>query len=600
MNNDIAKHLKKYNYDRTRLLDILLDIQQKYGYINDDSIPQIAEKLNLSESEVCETVTFYHFFKRKPSKYTIYLNNSVTSIMAGAEKVAKAFEESCGINFGDITPDGMFGLYYTSCIGMNDQEPAALINGKVFTNLTPYRVRELIKLLREGKPLENILVESLGDGNNCSDIINTMVRNNIRRKGILLQNDYSPFEVIQNGLSSRSPEEIIAIIEGSNLRGRGGAGFPTGLKWRFGRKTESEHKIIICNADEGEPGTFKDRVLLTEHPELVFEGMVLAAYATGADMGILYLRYEYKYLLEHLNGVLDKMRSKNLIGKNTVIGSRFNFDIRIQLGAGAYVCGEESALIESMEGKRGEPRDKPPFPVEKGFLCYPTIVNNVETLAMAVKIIKYGAAWFESYGTPESSGMKLLSVSGDCKFPGIYEVEWGTTVNEILEMSGAYNVQAVQVGGPSGTLIGKNDFDRQLCYSNLATGGSMIIFDNSRNLIKEVIINFMDFFIEESCGSCSTCRIMPVLLKEKINKILAGHGTSADLTEMEQWTNILRISRCGLGQTAGNPVKTSLKNFLPIYETLINKDVDYDPGFELEKAVLPYKKFVENIITKHF
>ncbi len=600
MKSIIDQVTKKHHYDRSSLLDLLHEVQNKQGYLKDEDIERIAALLKMSESEVCETVTFYHFFKRKPSKYTIYLNNSVTSMMAGAEKVADAFEKACGINFGNITQDGMFGLYYTSCIGMNDQEPAALINNRVFTQLTPYRVFELIEGLRNGKTLDEVTIESPGDGNNASPLINSMVMNHIRRKGILLNKDYRPFDVLENKLPYRSPEEIITIIEGSNLRGRGGAGFPTGLKWRFGSRTKAEHRIVIANADEGEPGTFKDRVLLTEYPELVFEGMIVAAYATGADWGILYLRYEYKYLLDHLNDILEKMRQQNHLGKKIKGIPDFNFDIRIQLGAGAYVCGEESSLIESLEGKRGEPRDKPPFPVEKGYLGYPTIVNNVETLAMAVKIVKHGAAWFESFGTPESSGMKLLSISGDCKFPGIYEVEWGTTVREVLGMAGAEEVQAVQVGGPSGTLIGENDFDHELSYTDLATGGSMIIFNHSRNLLKDVVLNFMDFFIEESCGSCSTCRVMPVILREKVKKILNGHGTHNDLDEMTKWIEILKLSRCGLGQTAGNPIRTSLKNFTALYDNLLRKDVDYDPGFELEKAVMPYKEFAESLVTKHF
>jgi [NiFe] hydrogenase diaphorase moiety large subunit len=381
-------------------------------------------------------------------------------------------------------------------------------------------------------------------------------------------------------------------VEGSNLRGRGGAGFPTGLKWRFGRLTPCEHRVIICNADEGEPGTFKDRVLLTEYPELVFEGMVIAAYATGADIGVLYLRHEYQYLLRYLYSILDKMRKKGYLGNNILGDEHFNFDIRIQLGAGAYVCGEESALIESMEGKRGEPRDKPPFPVEKGYLGYPTIVNNVETLAMVVKIIKNGAAWFENFGTSDSSGMKLLSISGDCLFPGIYEVEWGVTVREVLQMAGAVDTLGVQVGGPSGTLIGENDFDHILSYADLGTGGSMIIFDKRRDLIREVVLNFMDFFIEESCGSCSTCRIMPVVLKAKLHKLLSGHGVKKDIEEMKEWVGLLKISRCGLGQTAGNPVRTSIRNFGYLYEGLVQKDVEFDTGFDLERSVMAYNQFV--------
>jgi [NiFe] hydrogenase diaphorase moiety large subunit len=590
----IDKLIKKYNSDKTRLLDILLELYEEKGVLSSDDCALLAQKFNMSKAEICETASFYHFFIQKNSKYKIYLNNSVTAEINGRSCVAKAFEEACGTTFGNVSDDGLFGLYDTSCIGMNDQEPAAIINGIIFTQLSPFRVKELIKDLKEGKSLNESIFEGNGDGNNAHPLINSMVYNNIRRKGIILKNDYEPFDVLNNKLCSRSPEEIITIVEGSNIRGRGGAGFPTGLKWRFGRVTQGEHRILICNADEGEPGTFKDRVLLTEYAEQVFEGMLIAAYATGADIGVLYLRYEYKYLIKYLNNILEDMRSKGYLGTNIKGNDNFNFDIRIQLGAGAYVCGEESALIESMEGKRGEPRDKPPFPVEKGYLGYPTIVNNVETLAAVVKIIKNGAAWFDSYGTSDSAGTKILSISGDCKFPGIYEVEWGISIEEVLEMAGADDVQAIQVGGPSGILLGEKDFNHILSYSDLATGGSMIIFNKSRDLIKDVVLNFTEFFIEESCGSCSTCRIMPVVMKNKVEKILNGNGVKQDLDDILNWGKLLKISRCGLGQTAGNPILTSLKNFRKLYEKYISNKKEFDTGFNLDEAVTQFKSFVNH------
>ncbi len=592
MQDLINKITKRYQNDKTRLVDILLDIQNERGFLCRDDFGELAKNLKLSKAEVCETASFYHFFTFQEAKYKIYLNDSITSEMAGHDKVVAALEQECNTTFGSMSEDGRFSLEKTSCIGMSDQEPAALINGIPFTQLTPYRVKELIADLKTGKELEESIYEALGDGRNADPLVHSMVNNHIRKRGAILTRDYEPFDVIKTKLCKRSPEEIITIVEGSNIRGRGGAGFPTGLKWKFGRLTKADHRVIICNADEGEPGTFKDRVLLTEFPELVFEGMVIGAFATGADIGVLYLRYEYKYLLEYLNGILDDMRKNGYLGNKINGCKHFNFDIRIQLGAGAYVCGEESALIESMEGKRGEPRDKPPFPVEKGYLGYPTIVNNVETLASVVKIIKNGAAWFDSMGTSDSSGTKILSVSGDCLFPGIYEVEWGTTVNEVLEMAGAYDVQAIQVGGPSGMLMGPKGFNRTLSYSDLATGGSMIVFNHTRDILRDVVLNFMDFFIEESCGSCSTCRIMPVVLKDKLLKILNGHGVESDINDIASWGKLLRISRCGLGQTAGNPILTSLSNFRNLYEDLIQKDKEFDTGFDLEKAVVESCNFV--------
>jgi [NiFe] hydrogenase diaphorase moiety large subunit len=304
------------------------------------------------------------------------------------------------------------------------------------------------------------------------------------------------------------------------------------------------------------------------------------------------------------------------LGQNINSIKDFNFDIRIQLGAGAYVCGEESALIESLEGKRGEPRDKPPFPVEKGYLNLPTIVNNVETLASAVRIIKHGAEWYNNFGTKDSTGTKLLSISGDCKFPGIYEVEWGTSMREVIEMCGADDVQAIQVGGPSGMLVGPRDFDhlssselmkwykpsgmmvaekffdRTLSYSDLPTGGSMIIFNSKRDLLRDVVMNFMEFFIEESCGSCSTCRNLPYIMKLKLEKIIDGHGVRKDIDDLLSWGKTIKTSRCGLGQTAANPILSSILNFRHLYEQHVQAMADYDNTFNLVKSVESANKFV--------
>jgi len=586
MREKILDIISKYNMDKTRMMDILHDIQSIAGCVDKESVEILHSELGLSVSQIEEVISFYHFYTCKPvAKVNIYLNDSITANMHGREEVLDAFQNECDVLEGTVSYDGSFGLFSTSCIGMNDQEPAAIINGRIFTRLTPYRVRELVKDLKNGKGIDDLIYEGDGGGRNALPEINSMVCNNIRRRGALLAEDYQAFDVAHNMLPDTTPDEIISIVEASNIRGRGGAGFPTGLKWKFGRKAEGDHHVIICNADEGEPGTFKDRILLTEFPEMVFEGMVIAGYAVGADIGLLYLRYEYKYLLDYLNGILDDMRSNNILG-NAISGiPEFNFDIRIQLGAGAYICGEESALIESLEGKRGEPRDKPPFPVEKGYLNYPTVVNNVETLATIPKILKNGSDWFLNLGNKASAGTKILSVSGDCNFPGIYEIEWGTSIKDVLDMCGAYDVQAIQVGGPSGSLIGEDDFDRALSYTDLPTGGSMIVFGNKRNILKDVVMNFMNFFIEESCGSCSTCRNMPSVLKEKLEKILGGRGVESDIDDLMSWSEVLKVSRCGLGQTAANPITTSISNFRHLYEDLVQKDISFDTGFDIEESI---------------
>jgi len=580
------KIIEKYHHDKTRLMDILIAIQSEVGYISPEVIADIATELNMSEVDVMQTISFYHFFSMKPTgKFSIYLNNSVVSNMMGRAEVAAAFEKETGIKFGEVTPDGLIGLFNTSCIGMNDQEPAAIINNRIFTKLTSFRVKEIIRDIKEGKKIEEMFSASLGDGANRDSLVNSVVSNNIRKIGPVLDPNYKIGESIKKIIKMK-PEEVISEIKHSNIRGRGGAGFPTGMKWEFCRNAKGKQKYIFCNADEGEPGTFKDRVILTELPRLLMEGMVIAGYAVGATEGILYIRYEYKYLEEYLEKILENARKKNYLGKDIAGKKGFNFDIRIQFGAGAYVCGEESALIESAEGKRGEPRDRPPFPVEKGYLEMPTVVNNVETLCAVVKVMLNGGDWYRSFGTSESTGTKLLSISGDCRNPGVYEVAWGFSVNDILEMVGySGKIQAVQVGGPSGSLIGPNEFERTLGYEDLATGGSLIIFNEDRDLLNDIVLNFMDFFIDESCGSCSTCRILPNVLKNKLLKILNARGIEQDIKDMENWGAYLKCSRCGLGQTAANPILTAIKNFRPLFESKVQTRKEYDSGFDISHAV---------------
>lgn len=595
MDLKIQAIVAKFNHDKSRLVDILHGVKDEFGYISTESVQAIAGQLKMSEVDVEQTASFYHFFPMKPAgKYAIYLNNSAVACMMGRDEIARAFEKEVGIPFNGITDDGLIGLWDTSDIGMNDQEPAAIINDVVFTKLTTSKVRELVASFKSGKAVEE-LVTKYGDGQNAHPGIKSMVHNNLIKKGPVLFSDYELGMAIRKAVNL-SPEQVIDEIKKSNLRGRGGAGFPAGLKWEFCRKSRGAETYLVCNADEGEPGTFKERVILTELPKQLFEGMIVAGYALGAKEGILYLRYEYRYLAAYLEEMLQEMREGNLLGKNIAGKQGFNFNIRIQLGAGAYVCGEESALLESMEGKRGEPRNRPPFPVQKGYLDMPTVINNVETLSAVVKIMIKGADWFKAMGTNESAGTKLLSVSGDCKQPGVYEIEWGMTVRELLEMVGATSVQAVQVGGPSGVCINPTQFNREIAFEDLATGGSMIVIGKQRNLLKEVVLNFMDFFIEESCSSCAPCRSLTVIIKNKLEKIINGFGSKTDIQELYDWAKYMKAAnRCGLGQTAANPVLSTIENFRKLYDDLIATDDDFVTTFNMEEAVAESCDYVGRI-----
>lgn len=380
------------------------------------------------------------------------------------------------------------------------------------------------------------------------------------RKGLVLFSDYTRGEGIKKALEI-GRENILFELKTSKLKGRGGAGFPTSTKWMLTAAAISEEKFLVCNADEGEPGTFKDRVLLTEYPELVFDGMVIGGYTIGAKVGFVYLRGEYEYMLKTLEDYLEQMRKDNLLGNNILGNKDFNFDIKIRLGAGAYVCGEETALIESLEGNRGESRNRPPYPVNTGYDGHPTSVNNVETLAAVPHILVKGGEWYMKVGTDKSSGSKLFSISGDCKKPGVYELPWGTTVRELLKVVEAENTKAVQVGGASGICIPESQFERKLGYEDAATGGSIMIFNKKRNML-HVLKNFMEFFVEESCGQCTPCRIGNVKLLEGVEMMEKGDFTFEYINKLKELGQVMQVSsKCGLGQSSPNSFITILDNF---------------------------------------
>jgi len=388
----------------------------------------------------------------------------------------------------------------------------------------------------------------------------TIIKTQKKRGGPVLFSRYHPGDGINKALEL-GRENILLEVKTSGLKGRGGAGFPTATKWMLTAASISDKKFIICNADEGEPGTFKDRVLLLQYPELVYEGMVIAGFTIGAEQGIVYLRGEYEYMFKSLKDYLEQMRKDNSLGKSICGKADFNFDIKIYLGSGAYVCGEETALIESLEGSRGEPRNRPPYPVNTGFMGHPTVVNNVETLASIPHIITKGGEWFRKYGTDKSTGSKLFSVSGDCDKPGVYELPWGTSINELLEVVDAKNTKAVQIGGASGICVPKSQFNRILAYEDAATGGSIIIFNENRDMLK-VLKNFMEFFVEESCGQCTPCRIGNVKLLEGVEMIEKGEYTFAYIRNLKELAKTMQLAaKCGLGQSSPNPFLSILENF---------------------------------------
>jgi len=575
---------QNFDKDRARMMDIVRAVQGELGHVDAEAQRIIAETVGCTRVEVEGVVSFYAFLSKKPKgKVVIRLCDDIIDEMKGSARVAAALREILGIDFGETTPDGKISLEWTPCIGLCDHAPAALVGDVPVVDLGADIARVGVEKLREHMDPQK-LVRRYGDGNNSHDLVQAAVMNHIRLQGDVIFADMKPGSGLKSALAM-SPKEVIRDVKTSRLRGRGGAGFPTGMKWEFTRNAEGDRRTIICNADEGEPGTFKDRVILTERPELVFEGMAIGGYAIGASEGLMYLRAEYAYLRPFLEFKLNEMREAGLLGRN-IIGKGFDFDIRIQMGAGAYVCGEETALISSCEGLRGDPKNRPPFPAQKGYMARPTSVNNVETLCCVARILEKGPGWFSGMGSEGSAGTKLLSISGDCNRPGIYEVPFGISLREVFRLCGAEEVQGAQVGGASGQMIGKDGFDRKICFDDLATGGSLMIFNGERDLL-HVAAKFMDFFIEESCGYCTPCRVGNRLLKERLDAVIAGNGQASDLEYLETLgRHIKAASRCGLGQTSPNPVLTTLQNFRSEYERRLKEPKDGRvPRFDIHAAL---------------
>ncbi|MBI5861690.1 MAG: NAD(P)H-dependent oxidoreductase subunit E [Rhodocyclales bacterium] len=561
--------LERYGYRSVNLLQILREAQESFGYIHPDAVDYLMLKLDIPRTKIEGVASFYSFLHLEPrGKYRVLFSDNITDRMLGSQALMERMCRNLWAEAGKITEDGLLSVDTTSCTGMCDQGPALLLNNIALTRLTEQRVDDICSLIRQQVPLHAWPTEFF------------QVTDNIHRKDLLLSEGFVPGAALEAALH-RGAAGMLAELEASGLRGRGGAGFTTAVKWKSCRNAPGEQHYVVCNADEGEPGTFKDRVLLNSYADKVFEGMTLCGYVIGAKQGILYLRGEYRYLLDKLNAVLTRRRAQNLLGKNILGQPWFDFDITIHLGAGAYICGEESALLESLEGKRGTPRNRPPFPVTHGYLNQPTVVNNVETFAATCHIATAGGACYADIGTAKSTGTKIMSVSGDCARPGIYEYPFGVSVRQVLEDCGATHTQAVQVSGPSGVTVAAHEFDRQIGFEDLPTAGAFMVFDRNRDLF-EVARNFVHFFAHESCGFCTPCRVGTSLLRNLMDKLHNGHGSPYDIKEIENLNQLLlSMSHCGLGHTACNPVLNTIVKFRPAYEARMLHQ-EFTPAFDLD------------------
>ncbi|MBN2364487.1 NAD(P)H-dependent oxidoreductase subunit E [candidate division WOR-3 bacterium] len=582
----VSDILQKYSKSRENLLSILHDLQNacKDKCLKMEDLIDVAEHIGVPCGQVYGIASFYSMFSFKPrGKYIIRICGSPSCDLMGSTQISKEIKKILGIAWGETTEDGLFTLEKSSCLGLCEMAPALMINGKPHGNLTPKKISEIISGMKEKIERKSSFVEK--GIHDCK----------IGRKNILLEkcfpqkvavgeNDSAKFEALEKIFTEKiSPEKILSELKESGLRGRGGAGFPAYLKWESAKNYPSKEKYIICNADEGEPGTSKDRILMENNPRQILEAMIIAGYVVGASRGYVYVRGEYEHSFEKLVNAAGKARERNYLGKN-ILGSGFDFDMEMRKGAGAYVCGDETALLESIEGKRGNPRIKPPFPTEYGLWENPALINNVETFFNIPEIVLYGGKWFRTLGTEKSSGTKLFTVSGKVQKPCVTEAEMGTTLKKIIEHAGGMKdemkFKSALVGGASGTYLTKKQLNVSLDFESLKEigavlgSGSVLVIDEESSILTNLRA-VLEFFLHESCGQCSPCRIGTRQLVE----LLETFETENELNEMIDICELMKsMSLCPLGQSLLNPVKSAVQNFSKelVREKKLRKSVEVE------------------------
>ncbi|MCB9451592.1 MAG: NAD(P)H-dependent oxidoreductase subunit E [Anaerolineaceae bacterium] len=548
-------------HGRDALLPVLWEVQTAYGYISLDVVQAISHALRIPATEIYGVVEFYSLFHTEPTGETvIHVCTNPSCGAAGADAVLAGVCERLGIQPGETSSDGRYTVLSAPCLGLCEHAPAALVSqrGVGEQGVAPARVDDLLAGVFPlyapvigGEPL--VLLDGLQPD---------------RAQSLA---EYGDYAALRHALTGLSPDTVIETVEQSNLIGRGGAAFPTGRKWRFTRQSANTPRYVVCNADESEPGTFKDRVLLEGRPHLLLEGMALCGYAIGAAQGYLFIRGEYPEAARRMAGAITEAEAAGLLGEN-ILGTDFSFQVEIRRGGGAYICGEETALFEAIEGKRGFPRIKPPFPTTHGLFGQPTVVNNVETLCTVPGIVRHGADWFRQWGTERSAGTKLVSVSGHVQRPGVYEIIPGMTLRHLLEsLCGGItgNLQTVLMGGAAGTFLTPDHLDTRLTFEDLSAiggtfgSGAIMVFNDTVD-IRDVLQRLGHFFQHESCGKCFPCQLgtqrqMEIL--DRLDALLMGDAERLQ----DIGLTMTEASLCGLGQTAASAVLSAMRIWPEIF-----------------------------------
>jgi len=578
----------RYPFKRSALIPMMMYAQDEYGYVSDEMIAEIARRLEIHTVAVEETLAYYSMLRRKPmGKHHVQICTNIACMLRGGTELLESAKKRLEIGNKETTADGVFSLEEVECIGACTGAPALQVNYDFFENITPLKVGRLIEDLDAGRKTtpEPVISGALHprDKTETPVISRRFGIKDSHKIDVYLQHD--GYKALEKALREMTPETIIDEVKKSNLRGRGGAGFPTGMKWSFVPKDSPKPKYVICNADESEPGTCKDRPLMELDPHQMIEGITIAGRAIGAHMGFIYIRGEYRYVLDIVQTALDESYSRNYLGKN-ILGSGFDFDLVVHTGAGAYECGEESALMESLEGKRGYPRIKPPFPAVVGLYGCPTIINNVETLSTVPAILLEGGETYANRGTPKNGGTRMLCVAGHVNKPGIYEIPLGMNMKKfIYEVAGGIpggkKLKAIIPGGSSCPLMKADEIDIPMDYDSVAKAGSMlgsggmVVMDEDTCMV-DMARRIMHFYAHESCGWCIPCREGTSWLRKMLDRFHAGYGRPEDIDLMSDLSkNMLGRTFCPLGDAAALPTISIVAKWRNEFEEHLNGRCPY-------------------------
>jgi NADH-quinone oxidoreductase subunit F len=572
-----------YPQKRSALIPMMMYAQDEFGFVSDEMIAEIAGRLDLRTVEVEETLAYYSMLRRKPmGKHHVQVCTNVACMLRGGYDVLNQAKKRLEIGHKETTSDGAFSLEEVECIGACTGAPAMQVNYDFYENLTPLKFDRIIEELDKGRrPAPEPVTSGALHERNKQETPLISARwgvKDLRKIDVYLQ--HQGYQSLEKALKQMTPESIIDEVKKSSLRGRGGAGFPTGMKWSFVPKDSPKPKYLICNADESEPGTCKDRPLMELDPHQLIEGMVIAGKAIHSHLGFIYIRGEYRYVLDIMDEALAEAYSRGYLGKN-ILGSGFDFELVTHTGAGAYECGEESALMESLEGKRGYPRIKPPFPAVVGLYGCPTIINNVETLSTVPSIIREGGEAYANRGTPKNGGTRMLCVAGHVNKPGIYEIPLGMNMKKFIDevaggIPGGKKLKAVIPGGSSCPLLSANEIDIPMDYDSVAKAGSMlgsggmVVMDEDTCMV-DMARRIMHFYAHESCGWCIPCREGTTWLRKTLERFHAGFGRPEDIDLIGDLSkNMLGRTFCPLGDAAALPTISIVTKWRNEFEDHLN------------------------------